>query len=152
MINVNIRKSRFTPDDYSAFLSFPYNQDVIDVIKSLRYRSWIKGTKEWEIRIQDLSYMFEKFPNHDFDITGRYVELNPGHNISLDDYKFKTNCFKHQIEGFKYGMMHERWLLGDDQGLGKSKQVIDIAVAKKQFYKMIGRMKSVNTLMNQHIS
>lgn len=119
------------PDDYSAYLTFPYNQDVIDSIKRLRYRSWIKGTKEWEIRIQDLSYMFSEFPNHDFDISGRYVELNPHINFNLDDYKFKTDCFKHQTEGFKYGMFHDRWLLGDEQGLGKTKQVIDIAVARK---------------------
>ena len=134
MITVRIKKSKFMPEDYSAYLSFPFNQDVIDTIKELRYRSWIKGSKEWEIRIEDLSFMFERFPNHDFDISGRYVELNPSLNFSLDDYKFKTDCFKHQIEGFKYGMMHERWLLGDDQGLGKTKQVIDIAEAKKQFY------------------
>lgn len=122
------------PDDYSAFLTFPFNQNIIDVIKELRYRSWIKGTKEWEIRIQDLTYLFKEFPNMDFDVRGRYVELNPSLNFSLDDYKFKTKCYKHQIEGFKYGMMHDRWLLGDDQGLGKTKQVIDIAMAKKQFY------------------
>ena len=119
------------PDDYSAFLTFPFNQDVIDSIKMLRNRSWIKGTKEWEIRIQDLSYMFKEFPNMDFDISGRYVELNPEINFSIEDYKFKTDCYKHQIEGLKYGLMHNRWLLGDDQGLGKTKQVIDIAVARK---------------------
>lgn len=134
MINVKVRKSKFMPDDYSAFLTFPFNQNVIDTIKELRYRSWIKGTKEWEIRIQDLPHLFNEFPNMDFDISGRYVELNPSLNFSLDDYKFKTDCYKHQIEGFKYGMMHDRWLLGDDQGLGKTKQVIDIAMAKKQFY------------------
>lgn len=134
MIYVRIRKSKFMPDDYSAFLSFPYNQEVIDTIKELRNRSWIKGTKEWEIRIQDLPCLFKKFSNHDFDVSGRYVELNPTLNFSLDDYKFKTDCYKHQIEGFRYGMMHDRWLLGDDQGLGKTKQVIDIAMAKKQFF------------------
>lgn len=134
MINVVIRKSKFMPEDYSAFLSFPYNQDVIDTIKELPKRSWIKGSKEWEIRIEDLPYLFEKFPNFDFDVSGKYVELNPSLDFSLDDYKFKTDCYKHQIEGFKYGMMHERWLLGDDQGLGKTKQVIDIAMAKKQFF------------------
>lgn len=122
------------PEDYSAYLSFPFNQDVIDTIKELRNRSWIKGSKEWEIRIEDLPHIFETFPNMDFDVSGRYVELNPTLNFSLDDYKFKTDCFKHQKEGFKYGMMHERWLLGDEMGLGKTKQVIDIAVAKKQFY------------------
>ena len=134
MITVKIRKSKFMPDDYSAYLSFPFNQDVIDTIKELRYRSWIKGSKEWEIRIEDLPHLFERFPNHTFDVSGRYVELNPSLDFSLDDYKFKTDCFKHQLEGFKYGMMHERWLLGDEQGLGKTKQVIDIAVAKKQFF------------------
>lgn len=134
MINVVIRKSKFMPEDYSAFLSFPYNQDVIDTIKELRHRSWIKGSKEWEIRIEDLPYLFEKFPNFDFDVSGRYVELSTSLDFSLEDYKFKTDCYKHQIEGFKYGMMHERWLLGDDQGLGKTKQVIDIAMAKKQFF------------------
>lgn len=134
MINVVIRKSKFMPDDYSAYLSFPFNQLVIDAIKELRYRSWIKGSKEWEIRIEDLPYLFEKFPNFDFDVSGKYVELNPSLDFSLEDYKFKTDCYKHQIEGFKYGMMHERWLLGDDQGLGKTKQVIDIAMAKKQFF------------------
>lgn len=135
MINVVVRKSKFMPDDYSAFLSFPFNQEVIDCIKELRYRSWIKGSKEWEIRITDLPHIFNRFPNHDYDISGRYVELNPKLDFSLDDYSFKTECFKHQIDGFKYGMIHERWLLGDEQGLGKTKQVIDIAVAKKQFFK-----------------
>ena len=134
MITVRIKKSKFMPEDYSAYLSFPFNQSVIDTIKELRYRSWIKGSKEWEIRIEDLPFVFNKLPNHDFDVSGRYVELNPSLNFSLDDYSFKTPCYKHQVEGFKYGMMHERWLLGDDQGLGKTKQVIDIAEAKKQFY------------------
>ena len=48
------------------------------------------------------------------------------------DFDFKTTPFQHQIEGFKYGISHNRWLLGDEQGLGKTKQVIDIAVARKQ--------------------
>lgn len=134
MINVAIRKSKFMPEDYSAYLSFPYNQEVIDTIKTLKHRSWIKGSKEWEIRIEDIAFILNSFPNFDFDVSGRYVELNPSLSFSLDDYSFKTNCFKHQIDGFKYGMTHERWLLGDEQGLGKTKQVIDIAVAKKQFY------------------
>lgn len=122
------------PEDVSAYLTFPYNQDLIDTIKELRYRSWIKGTKEWEVRVEDLPFLFERFPNFDFDISGKYVDLHPNQNLNLDDYTFKTSCFEHQKEGFKYGMLHDRWLLGDDQGLGKTKQVIDIAVAKKQFF------------------
>ena len=134
MITVRIKKAKFMPDDYSAYLTFPYNQNVIDTVKELRYRSWIKGTKEWEIRIEDLPVLFDAFPNMDFDVSGRYVELNPTLNFNLDNFSFKTQCYKHQKEGFKYGMTHTKWLLGDEQGLGKTKQVIDIAVAKKQAY------------------
>lgn len=134
MVNVKIKKSKFMPDDYSAYLTFPFNQDLIDSIKELRYRSWIKGTKEWEMRIEDLPIIFDEFPNFDFDISGKYVELHPKQNFDLSSYKFKTDCYKHQIEGFKYGMLNQRWLLGDEQGLGKTKQVIDIAVARKLAY------------------
>lgn len=132
MIYIKIKKSKFMPDDFSAFVSFPYNQDVIDVIRSLKYRSWIKGTKEWEIRIDDIEILMDEFPQMDFDVSGRYVDLTPKLAMTADAFKFKTECYKHQIEGFNYGMSHERWLLGDEQGLGKTKQAIDIAVARKQ--------------------
>lgn len=44
-----------------------------------------------------------------------------------EDFKFKTSPFKHQIEGIEYGLNHDKWLLADQMGLGKSKQVINIA-------------------------
>lgn len=132
MITIKIRKSKFMPDDFSAFVSFPFNQNIIDCIKSFKYRSWIKGTKEWEIRIDDIELLMDEFPQMDFDISGRYVDLTPKKAMDAKAFKFKTECYKHQIEGFNYGMSHERWLLGDEQGLGKTKQAIDIAVARKQ--------------------
>lgn len=132
MITIKIRKAQFMPDDYSAFVSFPYNQEIIDSIKSLKYRSWIKGTKEWEIRIDDIEILMNEFSQMDFDVSGRYVDLTPKKTLTADSFEFKTECYKHQIEGFNYGMSHERWLLGDEQGLGKTKQAIDIAVARKQ--------------------
>lgn len=132
MITIKIRKSKFMPDDFSAFVSFPYNQNIIDFIKSFKHRSWINGTKEWEIRIDDIELLMDEFSYMRFNISGRYVDLTPKKTISADSFSFKTNCYKHQTEGFNYGMKHERWLLGDEQGLGKTKQAIDIAVARKQ--------------------
>ena len=134
MVTIKIRKSKFMPDEYSAFISFPYNQELIDYIKGYKHRSWIKGSKEWEIQIQDLESLLHDFYDYEFDISGTYVDIStPKELITAKDFDFKTECFKHQIEGFEYGMSHDRWLLGDEQGLGKTKQVIDIAVAKKQF-------------------
>ena len=42
-------------------------------------------------------------------------------------YIFKTKPYKHQIECFNYAETHDRFLLADQQGLGKTKEVIDIA-------------------------
>ena len=46
------------------------------------------------------------------------------------DFKFKTTPFKHQLEGIEYGLTHDKWLLSDSMGMGKSKIVIDIADIK----------------------
>lgn len=53
-------------------------------------------------------------------------------NYIPKDYKFKISPFKHQIEGVEYGLKYDRFLLGDEQGLGKTMQVINIACIKKQ--------------------
>jgi SNF2 family DNA or RNA helicase len=49
------------------------------------------------------------------------------------DFNFKTQPFGHQIESFRYAIENDMFFLGDEQGLGKTKQALDIAVAKKQF-------------------
>ena len=43
------------------------------------------------------------------------------------DYNFKIKPFKHQLEGIEYGLTHDKWLLADQMGLGKSMQTICIA-------------------------
>lgn len=45
--------------------------------------------------------------------------------------EFKTECYGHQFEGFNYGMNNKKFILGDEQGLGKTKQSIDIAIGRK---------------------
>lgn len=47
------------------------------------------------------------------------------------DYKFKVQPFKHQIQGIEYGLNHNKWLLADEMGMGKSKTVIEIANIRK---------------------
>lgn len=47
-------------------------------------------------------------------------------------FNFVTKPFQHQIESFNYAEENDEFLLADEQGLGKTKQAIDIAVHKKQ--------------------
>lgn len=47
-------------------------------------------------------------------------------------FDFVTKPFQHQIESFNYAIENPMFLLGDEQGLGKTKQSIDVAVYRKQ--------------------
>ena len=45
--------------------------------------------------------------------------------------EFKTKCYQHQTEAFNYGLSKDKFILGDEQGLGKTKESIDIAIGRK---------------------
>lgn len=131
MITIKIDKSKNIGDDYALFVSFPYDQKVVDTIRDLPTRYWIKDTKEWEIPVKKLQYLTDQLPNYDFDISGDFGAFEEKKAEMPAGFEFKTHPFQHQIDGFNYGLKYDRWLLGDEQGLGKTKQVIDIACAKK---------------------
>ena len=131
MINIRIAEADKCNEDYSMFISFDYNQKIVDTIKSYSTRYWNKDTKEWEVPLKKLVDLTADLSDFDFNITGKYVELDSKAVKVPPEFKFKTRPFEHQLEGFNYGLQNERWLLGDEQGLGKTKQVIDIAVVRK---------------------
>ena len=136
MINVRIAKAKKCYDVESAFsiyITFDYDQRIVDTIKALPQRVYNADKKEWEAPLPALKTVVDTLPMFDFDITGPYINLTEETPVAEipANFKFKTKPFKHQIEGFEYGLANNRWLLGDEQGLGKTKQVIDIAVAKK---------------------
>lgn len=135
MININIRKSDKCNCEYSLFLSFPYNQNTVDSIKQLPYRYWNTNTREWEIPLNKLQYVLDLFKSSVVDIFDKdgvlFRHQEKPVKTSLN-YQFKTTPFQHQMDGLKYGLEHDKWLLGDEQGLGKTKQIIDLACIKKK--------------------
>ena len=133
MIKIDIRKCEKCNTEYSLFVSFPYDADIIDIIReqsSVKY--WVPERKEWELPIDALEKLMDSFSKYQVEINVDDIDALKEKNTDIPDgFKFKTAPYEHQIEGVKYGLAHEKWLLGDEQGLGKTKEVIDIAVAKK---------------------
>ena len=132
MINITIAEAKKVNGDWSMFVTFPYNQKVVDVIRTCANRSWDKNKKEWELPVKFFKTFIDSLQDFDFDISGNWEAFAEKKTVALPNFNFKTTPFAHQIDGFNYGLNNDRWLLGDEQGLGKTKQVIDIAVAKKQ--------------------
>lgn len=130
-INVNVATPVKGTDDYSAFVSCKYNTTVLAAIKDIRKdaRHYDPDTKVWEIDYHEFNELRSVLSDFTFNITGE--ELLPGDTIIPEDYQFKTIPMEHQTEGILYGLDHSRFLLGDEQGLGKTKEVIDLACIRK---------------------
>ena len=132
MITINVKKANKVNGEWALFVSFPYDQKLVNTLRELPSRYWISESKEWEVPFSKLSYLIEQFKEYEIKINAdKSVFEEKQIAKTPDNFTFKTKPFEHQIEGFNYGLQYDRWLLGDEQGLGKTKQVIDIAVAKK---------------------
>lgn len=139
MIRIDVRQSKQCNGDYALFVSFPYNAEIVRIIKEMPTRYYNRDTKEWEVPIKAVDLLTDKLEDYNLKYNLNYEELErvmcqESEHIYYDDFKFKTTPFQHQLEAFDYGLNNCKWLLGDEQGLGKTKTVIDIAVAKKQLY------------------
>lgn len=131
MINIDIRESEKCNGEYSLFVSFEYNTDIVDIVKSFPIRVYNPKSKTWELPFNKLGELVNKLSDYDIEIHGKYINLDTPKVEIPKSYKFKTEPFSHQLEGVTFGLNHNKWLLGDEQGLGKTKQVIDIANIKK---------------------
>lgn len=130
-VKILIDKAKKTNSEHALFITCPYNADIVEVIRSFNDKWWHADQKVWEVATGNLPKLINRLSWCEFEISGVYVDLEQK-KVELPDFNFKTKPFEHQIEGFNYGLNHNRWLLADEQGLGKTKQVIDIAIAKKQ--------------------
>ena len=136
MIKIEVKKSNKCNGDNSLFVSFPYNQKVVDILRDQIIRYWLPEEKQWELPIKAFSNLVEEFDNNQLKYEvideDRILNQKPKPMLIPRDYQFKVNPFNHQIEGIEYGLKYDRFLLGDEQGLGKTMQVINIACIKKQ--------------------
>lgn len=131
MIRIQIKEAQKVNGDLSAFISFPYDAELVGLMRNQDSRFWHAANKEWEVPANKLLQIINLVKDKEITITGDYKALAPKEVEIPKGFNFKTNPFDHQIEGFEFGLKHDRFLLGDEQGLGKTKQVIDVAVAKK---------------------
>lgn len=117
----------------SAFVSFEYDSNLVSIIKSMGTRVYIPDKKTWEIPESAVPILMSRLQDYDVLLRGEMRHETPESHARLPSgFVFTTKPYKHQMEGVIYGLEHESFLLGDDQGLGKTKEIIDIAMCRKQ--------------------
>lgn len=120
-INTNI------PGSSSLYVTFNYNERIIEILKSCDVYDYNKTTHVWEVPLTNLSMLLDKLCCID-DISLKVLEsdtVKVSSNTKIGP--FRTPPFKYQEDGIRYGLNHDKWLLLDAPGLGKSLQLIYLA-------------------------
>ena len=124
----------------SFLINFDFNQKIVDALKTIPTYYYHKSDYSWEIPINYLSMALEALTFID-DV---YLHLLPAEEsepkqidfkltkAEIDQFRFKP--FDHQIEGINFGLdpKHNKWLLCDSMGLGKTNEIIWYAETLKR--------------------
>ncbi|NLL66070.1 MAG: hypothetical protein GX236_00020, partial [Clostridiaceae bacterium] len=114
MIRIEVKEAEKVNGDLSAFISFPYDAELVNLMRNQSSRFWHAATKEWEVPATKLPQIINSVKDKEITITGDYKALAPKEVKIPKGFNFKTSPFDHQIEGFEYGLKHDRFLLGDE--------------------------------------
>lgn len=123
MIRINVKESKkFKDFQYCLFIKCSFDIDIVSKFRKLEFRYFHVNSDCWEIAPIHLQAVKNILINQEYQIIGEELLQN-----DLGDFTFKTKPYQYQIEGVKYGIDKRHWHLGDEQGLGKTKQIIDLA-------------------------
>ena len=122
-------------DSNSLFLRFSggdFKQNV-DRIKNYWNRKYLPENKEWEVPFS----CWEEIKQLYNDTQICYINNPPKAKVVTSDDILNGmdfngyNLYDYQLDGVRYGLNHHNFLLLDEQGLGKTLQIITLARYKK---------------------
>lgn len=123
MVSVNVSNG-------SISVSSRYDKRLITFFRSLPGRRWDPNEKVWIFPDSYLNTLVRYFVDCGFQYSVN--SKNEPKTVAVNWDHYKTTPFKHQIEGVNFGLLHDRYLLADEQGLGKTKQMLDLGIARKE--------------------
>lgn len=137
MITVEkLEKGTYFDDAFK--ISFRYDPTTVAKVKELAERRYLPEDRAWEIPAHELPALIEKVGLSNIKSEEAVVQALNTKEIEdkreatqerlkgikpVRDFDFKTAPLPHQIEAFNYGMEKNSLLIGDEQGLGKTKDL-----------------------------
>jgi len=144
-------------DNSEYIVKFKYDPNVIDIVKKVSGRKWDPDRRVWTIPSEKLGFLINMFKGTYYEGSLNVVsDEHINQNYSLDetvsipdipDTSFKfisapgTYPYNHQIDFMKWAIDRQLrgnmsgFVLGDDPGLGKSLEVINLALHNREKYK-----------------
>ena len=123
-------------------VQFDYNPYIVDALKTIPTYNYDKRAKLWEFPIIYLGRLLDNLTFLD-DIQLKlldtpesgefhFAKQNQEPLSEIEKVSFKMKPFEHQLEAINFGLEHEKWLLLDSMGLGKTNSIIWLAETLKR--------------------
>ena len=119
MIYIFEDKNQKISGNTSLYVTFAYNQEIINVIKEEDLYYYHKKTNLWEVPITSLAKLLDRLVYFD-DVSLIVNEDEDEINDVEIHTQFKTTPRDYQLDGIKYCLTHDKLLLLDEPGLGKT--------------------------------
>ena len=119
----------------SFLISFQFSQAVVDAVKTIPMHYYHKKEMCWEIPSDCLAVALDTLTfldNIQLIMMPEQQETPNQGDFKLTESEissFRFTPFPHQVEGINYGLdpKHQKWLLLDSMGLGKTLEIIGLA-------------------------
>ena len=108
-----------------------YNKELFDLLVKIQGAIFDKKTNKFEFPLNKLYFLIDSLTRYD-DVEFIAHNEKKRENISCRGIKFKCKPYQHQIEAIDFGLNHNKWMLLDDQGLGKTLSIIYLAEVLKK--------------------
>ena len=143
MITIEYNKPIKLKCKQSAFLTSPYDLELIEAVRQLKERKWFDN--RWEINAEKVDWLKTQLINHTFNEIGTKSVVEKKDEV-FEFPKTKTTPKNHQLEGFNFMMNKKKCALNDGMGVGKSFQLLSICEANRDKYKHCIIINCINSL------
>lgn len=137
MITVRYGEPKKLAGIQSTFISFPYKPSIVNILRMMPERIWLPKEKQWEIPYSLVSMLKENLPKEKFMVIGEPINARTYTDKKVDEVYslpkvLKTKLYDFQEEDYQVLMNNDKYLLLWECGLGKSLEMITVAVKRKE--------------------
>lgn len=128
MIIIEEKPSSKLPNLTSLYFKAPFNETILKLLNQepIKYEK----NNTYEFPITRLFFLVNLFK--DIDDVKFIPFYKQTKSLIKPKSKYKVKPYNYQLEGIEYGLNNDKWLLLDDQGLGKTLQMIYLAQELKE--------------------
>ena len=124
----------------SIFVTFPYSQDIVGVIRCVPERFWDSKNSVWELDYKAYDFLREHLPNEEFSVVGEPIDSGSLVKKDLEQFSLpeslQTELFSYQRDDYNTLMNFEKRLVLHDTGLGKAQPLYSKVLTPNGFVNM----------------